>query len=390
MTKYLLAGAAAAALTLGAGFAAAQDFKVTLSGEAKFEAYFAGQKKDANTRTTDFRSRFRLDINPEAKGLNGALTYGAWVKLKNEDTGGNTSFENAYTYLSGSFGRVILGQVAPFNDDNGGVTKPQDFISENDGYLGYFNSSVDATRGTQLGDRRQTIAIMDQSTKARYDSPFISGLKIGVSYTPTGADSNWSFNRRDRSAATVAPGSRNTVRDAYEIGLLFDSTDKSIADKFGAAVFKASFGYQGATDGAALSGGVGYEDWSAIQAGIQVGYAGFTIGGHYVDLGKSGLYKNDAKKDSDYSYGIGAQYAFTPALLAGVGYTYSQKDAQLGTAGGTGIGVIKSSGVSAGVKYTVAKGLDVYADYGYVDSRNTNTGIKDSGNVFVLSTTLSF
>lgn len=380
MTKYLLAGAAAAALTLGAGFAAAQDFKVTLSGEAKFQALFGGQDKSTNTRATDFRSRFRFKINPEAVGLNGALTYGAQVQIDNDGgitpttNGVNgtpiqnvTQFEAAFTYLQGSFGRVILGQVAPFNDDNGNVTKPQDWIDENDVALGYASAADGRFQG-----RAQTIAIMGQSTKVRYDSPFISGLKIGVSYTPTN-DSNWNFQR-----STVAGG----PQDAYEIGVLFDSTDKSIADKFGAGLFKASFGYQGAKNSA-----VGRTNYSAYQAGVQVGYAGFVLGGHYVNTGTSDRVKTDPKKDTYYSLGVGAQYTFTPALMAGVGYTYTEADRN-----DAGAGLLKTSAISIGAKYTVAKGLDTYASYGYVSTKDTAAvpSYKNSGSVFEIGTVLSF
>jgi len=383
MTKYLLAGAAAAALTLGAGFAVAQDFKVTLSGEAKFQASFAGQTKDANTRTADFQSRFRFKVNPEAKGLNGALTYGAQVQLNNDSSGGTTSFEAAYTYLSGSFGRVILGQVAPFNDDNGNVTKPQDAFSENDIALGYASKTVDPAAATLAWGRDQTIALGGQATKLRYDTPFISGVKLGVGYAPNNSDtsSNWDFKRQ------VSFAGKTDAQDIYEIGIVFDSTDKSIADKFGAALFKASFGYQGATATNSLAGDK-YNDYSYYQAGVQVGYADFVIGGHYVYKGKSGLAKADNFKNDSYSYGIGAQYKFTPALVTSVGYTYWQRDDA--TATNVQDGIQKASAFTAGVAYTVAKGLTVGADYGYIVAKNTRSNAKDTANVFTISTTLGF
>lgn len=376
MTKYLLAGAAAAALTLGSGLAAAQDFKVTLSGEVKFQAAFGSQDRHAGTRTTDFRNRFRFWVNPEAKGLNGALTYGASVLVKNENSNGTTTFEASYTYLSGAFGKVYLGQLTSFNDDNGGVTKPQDWIDENDVALGYFGASNDPlyTAGTLAAWRNQTVALSGQSTKVRYDSPSIYGLKLGVAYTPTSPDSNWSFNR---STSTVG-----SVLDTYEIGVLFDSTDKSVADKFGAALLKASFDYEGGKNGTP-----GRSNYNEYQAGLQVGYAGFVIGGHYVGFGTSNALKTDTKKDSNVSYGIGAQYTITPALLAGVGYTFSQLDAN-----DAGAGLKKASAITLGAKYTVSKGLDVYGNYGYVQTKNTTvaTPAKDSGSVFEVGTVLTF
>jgi len=42
------------------------------------------------------------------------------------------------------------------------------------------------------------------------------------------------------------------------------------------------------------------------------------------------------------------------------------------------------------VNYTVAKGLDVAAEYAYVSTKNTFSDTKDKANVVTLSTKLSF
>lgn len=363
MNKYLLAGTAAAAFTLVGGVANAQDFKVTISGEAKFEAYFASQKQNTNLRGVDFRSRFRLNVNPEATGLNGALVYGANVLLKNENGNSGTSYEAAYTYLKGAFGTVNLGDETTYNDGPGGITKPQDWISENDGQLGFVGG---------VG-RDQTVQLGGQATRIRYDSPVISGFQLGLSYTPkgnsNGASDGWTFNRNKLT----------DVQDAYEIGAKFDSTDKTIADKFGSALLKASVSYA-----AAKNGVVGYEDQQAWQAGLNVGYAGFVIGGHYVSFGKSGLLKADQSKADRYSYGVGAQYTTGP-FVVGAGYTYKQVDAS-----DTVVGKYTTQSFTAGVKYNVAKGLDAFADYGYVKNKNSATGFNDNANVVMLGTVLGF
>lgn len=387
MNKYLLAGCAAAALTLCGGIANAQDFKVTLSGESKFEAYFGSQDKDANTRAVDFRNRFRFNINPEAVGLNGALTYGAYLKVKAEDsTGSATSFEANYIYLSGAFGKVYLGDETTFSDDYGSVTYPTAWISEDDGFHGFVGSSADATYNSSFAGleswRDKTVQMGGQATRLRYDSPAIYGVTIGLGYTPQGNSNSdaWSLNRDKRS----------TAQDVYEIGILFDSTNKTIADKFGAAKLKFSADYQAGRDGRTSVGGFKYENPRAFDLGLQVGYAGFTVGGHYVNWGKSNLWKGDEKQTERYAYGIAGQYETGPWAV-GVGYTYSQKDTSNANAVST-TGKKQTTALMAGVKYTVAKGLDVYADYGYLKTKNTEPGFdsKDNANVFVLGTVLSW
>lgn len=384
MNKYLLAGCAAAALTLGSGIAAAQDFKVTLSGEAKFQAMGASQDKNNGTRSVDFRNRFRFTVNPEATAFNNALTYGARVLVKNENNG-TTSFEAAYLYGQGAFGKVYLGTVTSFNDDNGGVTRPADFLTEDDGMLGFVAASAatDAT-GTRLYNgntgtlnawRWKTVALGDQASKIRYDSPFIYGLKLGLAYTPSSSGSldAWDWNRDKVRAFT----------DIFEAGLLFNSTDVTVADKFGAAVVKASIDYQTAKNGNPVVAGVGYEDWNAYQAGLNVGYAGFTVGGHYVYLGKSGLYKADVQQNKAYSYGVGAQYVTGPWKV-GLGYNYSEADAQVFQVAGSGDGKKSTAQFTTGVMYNVAKGLDVGLNYSYVKTKNTNTTLATSDNASIV------
>lgn len=378
MNKFLLAGCAAAALSLGAGMAAAEDFKVTLSGEAKFQAYAVSQDKDTGMRSTDFRNRFRFDVNPEAVGLNGALTYGAKVKVKNEDSDAKTSFENNYIYASGAFGKVYFGNLASFNDDNGGVTRPASFLSEDDGFLGVLaaDNAAYGSGATQLeAFRWKTATLGDQATKFRYDTPFMAGIKVGVGYTPSSSGSvdAWGWQRSET----------RDIQDVFEIGVFFDSTDKSIADKFGGAVVKASLDYQTADNG--LNNREDYDFW---QAGLNVGYAGFTFGGHYVYQGESNLLKTDVDKTNAYSYGVGAQYETGPWKM-GIGYNYAVKDASYSS---SMTGKKTSDYVSAGVMYNVAKGLDVSLDYAYVQTENTAVSPKndDNANVFGANIILGF
>ncbi|WP_236783903.1 porin, partial [Azospirillum humicireducens] len=72
VNRYLLAGCAAVTLAAAAGAANAQaKFDVKVSGDAYFEAGYVSQDLDANTRSTEFRNRLRLNIIPTAKADNG-------------------------------------------------------------------------------------------------------------------------------------------------------------------------------------------------------------------------------------------------------------------------------------------------------------------------------
>lgn len=389
MQKWLLLGCALTALTVTAGTANAQDFKVTISGDARFQATFGSQDRDGNSRNTDFRNRFRLVVNPEATALNGALTYGASLRLRAQDSSSTTNFDRAYTYASGAFGTVIAGTHTTFNDDIGAVTTPEDWRPESNVALAFVGASKD-NYGTGIGSldawRWDTLSATGNNTKLRYQTPVIAGFQLGVSYTPSSTSladgssaSNWSFRR-----------TKAGLNDVYEVGMLFDSTDKSIADKFGAALLRASVDYQGGKQKSDAL--VAQKDLSALQAGVQVGYAGFSVGGGLVYLGKSGLSKSDSSTVNAYTWRAGAQYKTGPWVF-GVGYDYSQKDVDFDSssvhAGDNG-DKKKAEQFSAGLNYTVAKGLDVSGEYAYVKTKNTLSNLDDKANVVTLSTVLRF
>lgn len=412
MYKYLLTGCAAAALSLSAGVAAAQDFKVTLSGNVLFQAAIASQDRRANTRSVDFRDRFRLWINPEAVGLDGALTYGAKVQLlyagvssANIDTNvGNTiaSFDHAFTYLKGAFGTVQLGVQDTYSDDFNGtasglIQRPTSYQAKDDAAFSFVGGSRDARyAGADAGRlaswRDSSLLVGDANslsggvypTAVRYATPFVFGFQAAVQYAPSSAESGWNFLRGTNA---VANGSTTNFQDAYEVGLLFNSKDKTIADKFGDAYLLAAFDYQHAKNGYA-----GKSDFDAYQLGLNVGYQTFVLGGAYQTYGKSGLFNVDQNKVSRYSWNFGAQYTYG-AFVFGTGYQYAQRDVDYieGTAAATSnVGKKTSQGIFTGVKYTVAKGLDVYGEYDYVQNKNTMNRNKDSANVVVLSTKVTF
>jgi outer membrane protein OmpU len=390
MLKRFLAGSAVAALTLSAGAAAAQDFKVTISGDFEFMAAAGSQKKDSNTRSVDFRNRFRLWINPEAVGLNGQLTYGAKTRLKVESSNSSSTSDRAFVYAKGAFGTVSAGENTTYNDDIGAVTAPNDWRPETDTALAFVGSSQEAYSGTSANGlsawRWDTLDSTGSNNTLRYETPYISGVQLGIAYTPsadnirdTGNTTTWSFNR-----------SKGGLTDAYEVGIRFDSTDKTIADKFGGVALKASADYQGGTIRSQSSSLTKLEDLQAFQGGLSVGYAGFTVGGGIVYYGTSGLSKTDVKQTDAYTWRVGAQYQTGPWAM-GVSYDNSVKDVDFDTLGTTSNGGSKKAQqYSTGVGYNVAKGLDLSLEYDYVKTRNTFADVKDDANVVVLSTHLSF
>lgn len=387
----LAAGGCLALLASAAGTASAQDFKVTLSGDAKFEAVFAAQDKDQNSRNNDFRSRFRMWVNPEATGLGGALTYGANTRLVYGNGDSNATFDRAYTYAKGAFGTVTMGMISTYSDDwtnksSTGIQRPSDWQTEDDIAYQVVKASKDpAFSGSSVSKlevwRDKTLTVGTSSaTRLRYTSPFIYGFQASVGYAPKGGSSTpnaaWTFVRDEKM----------NYQDAAEIALNFRSDDKTIADKFGDAYLQVLGDYQFAKNGY-----TDHKDFSAWQLGAIVGYQGFRIGGEYLTYGKSNLWKGDRDQTANSAWNLGAQYKWSDYIV-GVGYNYMQKDVDLTTSDTrtSTSGKKTVSAISTGIRYTVSKGLDVFGDYQYVTTKNTFSNLKDNASVVNLSVVLGF
>lgn len=388
MRRILLIGCAATAL--GLGTAAAQDFKVKISGDAAFQAILAKQGKDANSRSTDFRNRFRVVVNPEAVGFDGALTYGAVGRLISESKDGTEGYDRAYVYGRGAFGTVKAGTINSYSDENP-LSAPNDWRpAENAmmGALAFVNSSNDhygKTTGGLSAWRWSNQISTGSNTKLRYDSPIMKGIQLALSYTPVapgiekGTNTGWTFNRSTRGLA-----------DTYEVGLRFDSTNKTFDGAFGNYVLQAGVNYHAGKLNESAT--VSQNDLSALQAGLRVGYGGFRIGVGYLSYGKSGLYKTDGGQVDAYTWRVAAQYGDGP-LTMGVGYDSSQKDVDFdsGTTHAGDRGEKKTADqFDVGLTYVVTKGLKLSAEYAYITTKNTYSNLKDNAHAVVLTTSLSF
>ncbi|CAO3352198.1 porin [Azospirillum melinis] len=387
MTRYLLAGAAAAALALGAGAANAQaKFEVKIGGDAYFEAGYVDQDLDSGLRSTEFRNRMRINIIPSAKADNG-LEYGARMRLRaNAGTNNarNTDADRAYIFAQGSFGQVRLGVTNSFNDETY-TTAPLDYLP-----LGIYDA-LPAWIGTTANGLNsgaaptvtngntiitQSLVAEANSTKIVYFSPRFAGLQIGASYTPRNDSSATDVNRV-KPVGTFAAGGAGTYTDIVEVGANYNNT-------FGGVTVKASAGYNW---GRAVDDVVGsnYKDLNAWQAGAQVGYAGFAIGGGYIDYGKSGQNKRPGvATENTRNWVVGAQYTAGP-IVVGANYKNGKDAGSFFTAGDRELQVYE-----IGVGYTVAPGLTVQAQYDHFKLDNDASLRDDKGDVVLVRSILAF
>lgn len=394
MNRYLLAGSAVVALALGAGSANAQGkFEVRMGGDAVFEAHFIDQDRDVNRRGSEFADRFRLNITAVAKADNG-LEYGGRIRIRSMNGAGgsnNTNVDRAYIHVGGGFGTVRLGTTNSYSDEGGSVYWPIAFqtgplLLNAQGVLSASQGSATAIQnpGTQ-GNPLSAYSNTDNgnATKIVYFSPRFTGFQVGASYTPRADSSGYDVARNELSGT-------NTLADAWELGLNYSG-------EFSGVGVKASVGYMGADyEGTATSNTL--EEYGAWQAGLNISYAGFTVGGGYINKGDSGQLKSALNKEDAVTWGVGAQYATGP-LTVGVSYTRGEgvvntvTGATLSTvsaAGGRYNGSVELDQWAVGALYAVAPGLVVGAEYNYIDADAPGTTQDDKANVFILRTALIF
>lgn len=387
MNRYLLAGAAAAALALGAGAANAQaKFEVKIGGDAYFEAGYVDQDLDSGLRSTEFRNRMRINIIPSAKADNG-LEYGARMRLRanaGANNARNTDADRAYIFAQGSFGQVRLGVTNSFNDETY-TTAPLDYLP-----LGIYDAlptwigttangiSSGAANTVTNGNTiiTQSLVAEANSTKIVYFSPRFAGLQVGASYTPRNDSSATDVNRV-KPVGTFAGTANGTYTDIVEVGANYNNT-------FGGVTLKASAGYNWGKSVDDVAGS-NYKDLNAWQVGASVGYAGFSVGGGYIDYGKSGQNKRPGVfTENTRNWVVGAQYTTGP-IVVGANYKNGKDAGSLTTAGDRELQVYE-----IGVGYTVAPGLTVQAQYDYFKVDNDAATRDDKGNVVLVRSILAF
>ena len=419
MKKSLLAGCAAVAFVATCGSALADTapgkFDVKISGDASFTAGYVKQSYDTLNNTTqnaDFVNRFRLLVNPTATANNG-MEYGANLRIRAWRGDGMVDMDQAYIYLDGIYGRVEMGVNAGVNSQYG-VTAPSGFGTG--GVVGDWGDGPTSGAGgatwltnqnTYLtgvfGSEYNTITNNNPSTKISYFTPRAFKQDTGAeSSTPTGLMGMLSYTPQNLSVSTgvsrtahvtqtygllaggaaFAAGSLANPGDSFCQYAYFSSTSaqgcqwKDIVEaglrydgSFRGVSVLASFGYMhGSAPTAANTFNGSFYNLNSYQAGLQLGYAGFLVGGSYVNTGKSGYNRTGfvqrggvltAIQNTTDQEAITAGISYeTGPVVVGFNYAHGQDGGDL-----TLPGKRTADLFSVGATYTLAPGLTTSLEY---------------------------
>jgi hypothetical protein len=380
MKKILLGTTAIAAAALYAQAAQAQ-ITVSLGGYTEF--FGAYYDDDAPNRTSrEFQLETEIVVRADGKADNGLL-YGAKVELQNSSAGGGVSTDEASVYLSGTWGRIELGDFDGAADTLA-IYAPLVGIEQIDGDAYDFLDTGNTPGATVRFGAQPFFGLVKapdsgDATKVMYLTPRFAGIQAGVSY----ATQNGSEAQNVVALKTDTP----SYKDFWEFGANYTGTFAGFSVALGAT---GSMGSGEDRQFPPFAAPTELEDFFAWQAGAQIGYAGFKFGGGYIDGDDYGARRNTEAGDAT-AWHLGASYTAGPFA---VGVTYA--DAEGAKAGFTTYASdYKTYG--GGVAYTVAPGLVLQGDFMYVDETvvgvgAANTGVRadNEGYVAVISTRLNF
>ena len=235
--------------------------------------------------------------------LDNGLKFGLNIQLEARSSR-DVDIDESYIFVKGSFGEVLLGDhnsagyrmgfSAPsstlFGNNDTGNFEPEiyDDLGEYTRVSGFVSDGTTfATLGGEL--ERNTLGTtyiendgIDDATRISYFSPRFSGFQLGVSYARDGRDGSNEQVNCDTSACDFFDIGANYVQD-------YGDFDVALSARWGTA--SAPFGSA--------------EDPEVFGFGLNLGFAGVTIGGSFAE-------QNGTPASDGESYDAGVAYETGP------------------------------------------------------------------------------
>ncbi len=282
--------------------------------------------------------------------LDNGLTVGFQAQLEAITQG--DQMDETYLYFSGSWGRLVMGSensapylmayAAPYAGL--GINSPNFFLFSPN------TTSYAATSGY--------LNLASDANKITYFTPRFGGFQLGVSYTPN-------IDARGGNRQTFGLNTDEDVEDYNHV----IGAGVNFVESFNAVDIAIFAGAEWANLEADTAGD-DRKDYAAYQGGLNVGFAGFTVGGS-VGYNNAGTTNNDFTEDA-WFYDVGVTYGTGPWT---VGVTYSHSE--------TNFNDTKKDDerdmIEVGASYALSPGVTIYGALQYMDE-DTWTGFGSDEN----------
>ena len=287
--------------------------------------------------------------------LDNGLTLGFRLELEG-NTDATDQIDETFMFIEGRFGRMELGSLNNVQYRMGyNAPEAQTRPWSNEGNI--FNVLANPTGSpafdSMLGTTRSRFFDND-SEKINYYTPRFEGFQFGVSYIPNSA--------QDRN------GGPDPISNAYSRGW---AAAANFVRTFGAFDIAASGGYM-RWQGPELTPTTSAPNPDQWNVGLQLGYAGFKVGGSYGKIkdgrgGASGLASAASTAGTALTridgsaWDAGVMYTFGPAAVS-LNYINGKNDDCPVSGSATCSGDDKFSMLSLAGKYTLGPGVSLEAN----------------------------
>jgi len=358
MKKVLLGTSAIALAGAFATQASAAEWEVKVGGY--MEQYIAYASSDFDDgRSGDWDG---IDSKQDAEiwfipsiTLDNGIKFGANVQL--EAFTNSDQIDEAYMFISGSFGEILLGSENSAGYKMQYAAPDVTFVNVNSGSLTSFipfsggGAGSDIFRGT-LGSTYIENGRNNDAQRFTYFTPRFGGFQLGVSYARDGLqDTNVQVDTDD------SPSSGNglaCMHDIFDVGAnyvqSFGDFNVAVSGRWGTAACE----------------GPNPDVWAA---GLNLGFAGFTVGGSYA-------VQNDAGSMSGIAYDAGVSYETGPWGVSATYFHGKNRDND-----GFGGSSETAEQFLLGASYSLAKGVSLNAFGAYVDFDESDTGENSDDSV---------
>jgi hypothetical protein len=369
MKKFLMGSTAVALAGLAASPASSAEWDVKVGGY--MEQYLGYVDNDIDGE--DGSDRDGIDSKQDAEiwflpsiTLDNGIKIGVNIQLEG-NTGGD-QIDESFLFIKGSFGEVILG-----NENSAGYKMTYSapdvtFLNVNSGSLSFFVPFSGNVGGAQRGSdtfRRtlQTTFIENvgnnDAARFTYFTPRFAGFQVGASYARDSLqDTNLQIDRDNPPGGNASLA----VSDIFDVGANYVQTfgdfDVAVSGRWGTA---------------RRPGAADPDIWSA---GLNLGYAGFKIGGSYAE-------QNDADQVNGEAYDLGASYETGPWGFSVTWFHGENKDNENFSLAASSNPDEEMDQYLLGVSYTVAKGvvLNGYAAYLDFDEDVSDGGVGNGDDI---------
>jgi Gram-negative porin len=407
-------------------------FKVHLDGRLNWYAGVVGTSVDTgpvfnaegqnvgNNKLTnyDFQGYIRLYPGFDAVAANG-LKYGVSAEIRMPGAGGGLAGPTPGATSGGetlfwrrAYGYVGTDQLGTFRFGMGDSVQTLFQTGTFEGFNdGAWNGDAP---GFVPGNAAPSFPWADTGTlytsnKIVYLSPKFGGFQFGAGFAPN-TENLWNDSgcasgtaagaggvTCNRLTSQAVSGNLPRPKNTADIGIIY-------TDTFGGFGINTSLTYIGSGHvTSTVPDAVQYQNYSVGAAGLELSYAGFTVGGHITGGQLNGDYSLMPQGGvQGLAWMVGGQYTTGPIVIGASYFQYQFAGNWTRANSALGVGRTETDdGFAAGGTYTVAPGMALYLSYLYgqrhqigYDFVTGTAGSPDSNNahsnVFSLGTVLKW